>query len=156
MIRRRGFTAVEVVVSILVLAFAAIPIIAMMSSGRRTAALTEYHILAQRRALRYLETLSTFTFNALRTLPRKEGGALKLALPGDESAFPAEYKKKCTAYEEKATLQEVQPGLMKATVEISWALAGANKRIITLHRLFGDESLSLSDSYPLRQKGGGK
>ena len=153
MTRRRGFTAVEVVVSILVLAFAAIPIISMMSSGRRTAALTEYHILAQRRALRYLETMSTYTFNTLRTIPRKEGGALKLNLPGDESAFPKDYRKKCTAYEEKATLLEVRPGLLQATVKVSWELAGQSKKTITLHRLYGDESLSLSDSYPLRQKG---
>ena len=87
----RGFTAVEVVVSILVLAFAAIPIITMMSSGRRAAAMTEYHVLAQRRALRYLETLSTYAFDRLLSLPKGDDGSLIISMPGDESAFPAYY-----------------------------------------------------------------
>ena len=153
MMRRRnaGFSAMEVVVSILVLAFAVLPVLHMMTSGRKTAALTEYHVLAQLRARRILEIFSSYPYEALMNVPQADGGGM--AIPVSDTAFPPEYKKKLARYEEFCFFEELKPGLGLMTVKISWTITGGNSRKYMLQKLLSDEGMSLNDNYPLRQQG---
>ncbi len=148
---KRAFSAIEVVVSIVVLAFAVLPVMNMMTSGRKTAALTEYHVLAQLRARRVLEIFSSYPYEALMNAPQAEGGGL--AIPLTDTAFPPEYKKKLARYDELCIFEELKPGLGLMTVKITWLITGGQERKYLLQKIFCDEGMSLSDDYPLRQQG---
>jgi len=149
----RGFTALEVVVAILVLAVAVLPIIDMTTSGRQAAALTEYHVIAQRRALRILEVYASEPYDRLRRLPRDAEGVVTAPVPFDDPVFPDEYRKKLATCDERVCFQELEPGLGMVTVEIRWRPGGGERRSIERFRFYGDERLSLTDRYPLRQEG---
>ena len=143
----------EIVVSVVILAFAVLPVIHMTTTGRKTAALTEYHILAQIRARRILEAFTSFPYQALKTVPEGEGGGLTVPLPPSEVGFPPEFQEKISRYDEMAFFEEIKPGLGVMTVKIMWTPAGGARREYVLQKIFADEGLSLTDSWPLRQKG---
>jgi len=145
-------SAVEVVISIVILAFAVLPIMNMMTSGRKSATLTEHHVLAQLRARRILEVFSSYPYEALRNVPDSEKGGLQIPLPADELAFPPEYQKNLERYDELCFFEETKPGLGVMTVKISWTVTGA-KREYVLQKIMTDEGASLNDRYPLRQQG---
>ncbi len=143
----------EIIVSVVVLAIAVIPLLWMFVGGRKTAALTEYHVLAQMRARRILEAFASYPYEALKGVTEAEGGGLLVPLPASDSGFPPEYQKRIAMYDELTFFQEAKPGLGRLTVKITWTLASdGKKREYLLHKLVAEEALSLSDSYPLRQK----
>jgi hypothetical protein len=144
----------EVVVSVVILAFAVVPLLQMFQSGRQSAALTEYHVLAQLRARRILESFASFPYAALKALPEAEGGGVAPPLP-PEDGFPPEYRKRVSTYEEMTFFEELSPGLGLLTVKIAWTPADRKKHEYLLQKIVSDEGLSLADRYPLRQKGAG-
>lgn len=151
--QRRGLSAIEVVISIVILAFAVLPVLNMMTSGRKTAALTEYHVLAQLRARRILESFASYPYEALLNLPQAEGGGIELPFAGEDNGFPPEYQQKLARYDELCFFEELEPGLGLMTVKITWLITGGNKREYVLQKLYAHEGMSLTDRYPLRQQG---
>ena len=150
----RGFSTFEILVSVALVSFALIPLINLFVTGRRSATLTEHHILAQMRAQRILEAFASHPYRALAR--DAQGGGLTVPLPASEPAFPPEYREKISAYEEQVSFEEQKPGLGCLVVDIAWTHASDGKRReLHLERLVADESLSLTDSFPLRQKGAG-
>lgn len=144
-------SAMEVIISVVILAFAVLPMINMMVSGRKNAAFTEYQVLAQLRARRILEVFSSHPYEALLNSPRAPDGGLKL--PFDDNGFPPEYHDKLERYDEVCSFEEKKPGLGLMRVEIIWSMSGGDERRYILDKLFYDECLSLTDEYPLRQRG---
>lgn len=136
--------------SIMILAFAVVPIISMTTSGRHAAAMTEYHVLAHKRAQRILEVYQTVPFAKLARQPTDDEGNLIPPFREDSTAFPAEYRKSVESYREQVSYVELNPALGMIRVEIQWTMAGKRKRTYTLHRFYGDETLSLTDQFGLR------
>ena len=150
-----AFSAIEIMISIVVLACALIPILTLMSSGKKSAVLTEYHVLAQMRARRVVETISAYPFKELMKLPASDTGGVKIPGSMVSTAFPAEYENKVKNYEEFLFLENLEEGITLATIIVKWTLATGENRSYELCRIFCDESVGLNGSYPLRQEGAG-
>jgi hypothetical protein len=150
---RKAFSAVEIIVSTVVLALAVIPILTLVSSGQKNAAITEYHVLAQLRARRIIESLMAYPFRELIALPPAESGGVKIPVKLEASVFPGEYKNKVKNYSETLTIEKKGDGAALVTVQVVWKLATGGQKSLELQRLFFDESESLNAFYPLRQQG---
>lgn len=151
----RGFSAIEIVVSTLVLACALIPILTLMSSGKKSAAVTEYHVFAQMRAKRVIESVASYPWKEMMKLPVASTGGVIIPGSMTSTAFPSEYENKIKNYEEFLFLENLEDGISLATVKVKWTLATGDKRTYELCRIFCDESVGLNAIYPLRQEGAG-
>lgn len=153
--RRKAFSAIEIVVSTVVLACALIPILTLMSSGKKSAAITEYHVLAQMRAKRVIEVVSAYPLKEMMKLPLAPTGGVQIPGTMTSTAFPSEYENKIKNYEELLFLENLEEGISLATVKVNWTLATGEQKSYELCRIFCDESVGLNANYPLRQEGAG-
>lgn len=151
---KSGFSAIEIVISVVVLACALIPILTLVSSGKKSAAITEYHVLAQMRARRIIEVVSSYPYKNLTSLPVAETGGIKIPGEMTSTAFPENYQNKIKNYEELLFIENLETGISLATVKVNWTLATGDKRKYELCRIFTDETVGLNAQYPLRQQGG--
>jgi prepilin-type N-terminal cleavage/methylation domain-containing protein len=128
--KRRGFTAVEVIVSVAVLAIAVLPVLMSTNAGARSVRLTEYHVIAQTRAKRLLEAFSTYGLGELKdasagggtlTPPFSEG-----ELNGAGFELPPEYQRKMKDFHEEYTFEQLGPDLGMVEVKISWKIRGVS------------------------------
>ncbi len=126
--KRRGFTAVEVIVAVAVLSIAVIPVFMSTTSGAKNVRLTEYHVIAQSRAKRLLEAYTTYGLEELREL---SGGGGELPPPFsqadlDQKQFdlPPEYRSKMENFSESGVFEDLSADLGLVRVEIQWKIQG--------------------------------
>ena len=111
----RGITAVEVALTVLLLALGVIPVVNMVLSTSREAGFTEAHALAQARAFTLLDCQEALGFSAL---PR---AAEPMELPIPRSAPPRQPAP--GAYTEVLGYRELEDGLGMLSISIRWTLA---------------------------------
>ncbi len=150
----RGFSSVEVIVCVVILAFAVVPIITSISGGRKKATLTEYHALAQMRANLIVEALSAKGFSILAKAANDGGGTLATPLPLDDDTLPEEYRRRIKNFEEEIEFEEVSDGLAVLSVTIRWKLKDKlKKHSFETACIIADRARSLKSVYPLEQTG---
>jgi len=122
---RRGFTAVEVIVAVAVLAIAVIPVFMSTTSSAKNVRLTEYHVIAQARAKRVLEAFSTYSLPELRAA--NSGGSLPAPFADDDLDgggfdLPPEYRRKMENFTEEYSFEELGPDLGLIRVKVQWTV----------------------------------
>lgn len=152
----KAFSSVEVIVCILILAFAVVPLVTSISGGRKKATLTEYHALAQMRANFVLETLQAKGFVKLAEEAGASGGTLTAPIPLSDERLSEAYRRRVSPLEEEITFEEIRDGLAVVRVVIRWKLEDKLRK----HRfetavVVADRTHSIKSVYPLEQKGGG-
>jgi prepilin-type N-terminal cleavage/methylation domain-containing protein len=150
--RRPGFTAVEVIVAVAVLALAVLPVFVSTTSSSKNVRLTEYHVIAQTRAKRLLEAFSTYS---LAELKAASGGGGPLPPPFsraelDGAAFdlPPEYRRKMENFAEEYSFEAMDPDLGMVKVRITWTVESRQLEY-ELFRFVGAPALSKTVSPPL-------
>ncbi len=155
--RLGGFTAIEILVSISILALAFVPVLTMLSSGTRESYYSEYHLLAQTRAETILQLLSTRDLQALMTGP--VGTAVSVAISPEDLKLdlPPSYEARLPAFQQSVTLTPLARGLAEVVVEIDWAMpveqAGAEHHFL-IRRIISHPTLGLESRYIPRQEVG--
>ncbi len=95
MSRRRAVTMIELLVAIVIITMALIPFLSVMLWGREKTELTMDQVVAQNRALSYLEYLHSFRFDQIvppldlppGLLPPLEGFTLEADIPQDSYEY---------------------------------------------------------------------
>lgn len=148
----RGFTAVEVIVAVAVLAVAVLPVFMSTTAGSRMVRLTEFHVIAQTRAKRLLEAFSTYGLEELRALA-PAGGPLPAPftdseLDGAGFDLPPEYRRKMENFQEAYRFELLGPDLGMVEVTLTWKIRGV-EHDYRLFRLFGSTHSSTAPSLGL-------
>lgn len=145
--RRHGFTLVEVMTVILIIAFGLMPIIGLLSSAARQEALDESVVLAQGMALRLTEA----TREELQ-----RAGFTRLERTGGPDAVPLAPGK----FTWELTTEPVDPEayLWRVLVKIRWELPTDRQpepsHAYALETLVSRPEAAFTGSYPYRRGGG--
>lgn len=144
----------EVIVCVLILAFAVVPLVTSISGGRKKATLTEYHALAQMRANFLIETLEARGYRLVAEEAKTSGGTLAAPIPLDDERFPEAYRRRMTPFEEEIQFEELREGLAVLRVTMRWKLEdGLKKHELKASAIMADPARSIKAVYPLEQKG---
>lgn len=151
-----GFSAVEILISISILALACVPVLTMMSSGTRESFQNEFHLIAETRAESLVQTLAARDFQVFSSFPPGTPSVVPEALTTMVLEVPEQYRRKLANFEETVTVTPFGDGLVELAVEIGWVMpdeaAGGTHRF-RLRRLVGKPDVGLSASYVPRQEG---
>lgn len=153
--RRRGFTATEVIVAVAVLALAVLPVFWTTTQGQKQVRLTEYHVIAQARVKRLLEAYATYGLEGLRDSTGGADGPLPAPfdLGSVDSSFelPEEYRRKMENFDESCDLETVTDDLALIRCRVTWTI-GKQNREYRLSRMVGAETLAVPPDPPLNQR----
>lgn len=152
---RRGFTALEVLVSITIVALAFAPVLSMLGSGVRESFFSEYHFIAQTRAESILDLLTARGFHVLPDGPPGTASVL----PETAYALPLlgtdDYRRRLAGFEESVTCTSLEEGLAELTVDIGWLMPdeqGGGNHHYRMRRLVSDPLRGLRAGYTPRQQ----
>jgi len=140
--RRSGFTLVETMISLSLLAISMVGALTMLSSSWDVLHRTQEKMEVNNILKSVLEELRDFTFDEIEELPEtlyfwpSSYGGVFYAYGGDRMYYPTEgdsqvYPVFRYLHQAMGTLhlEQLQPNLMKATVEVDWQSIGGEQRV---------------------------
>lgn len=140
--RRRGFTLVETMISLSLLAISMVGALSMLSSSWDVLHRTQEKMEVNNILKSVLEELRDFTFDELEALPGtlnfwpSSYGGVFSAYGGSRMYYPTEgdsqdYPVFRYLHQAAGTLrlEQLQPNLIKATVEVDWQSIGGEQRV---------------------------
>ncbi len=168
---RLGFSAVEIIMCIVILALALIPIVGSVTQGQKKAILTEHHIIARMRANMIVEMLISRGYVTNKLEADKGGGELKSPFTVDDAdklffEVAPELKQPMKTYTDTITFEEftpsgsgsTKPGLALIAVKTEWTLSDgikaggkAGAHSVTVERFIVNMKQSLNDEAELKQ-----
>lgn len=133
-----GFSLVEVLLAVLILALCLVPVLALNMQQTRGAWFTDCHLAARAHARRVAETLAAQDYDALRQAAASDdegslpsllpAAAAELARLSGEAPLPRHLQAYATSRErftQSVTFEELAPtGLARIVVRVSWAMPG--------------------------------
>ncbi|MBI2943352.1 MAG: prepilin-type N-terminal cleavage/methylation domain-containing protein [Candidatus Wallbacteria bacterium] len=151
---RRAFTAVEVLVSVAILAIALVPVLSMLTSGTKESAYGEYHMIAQTRAETIMQLLACRDWQAWENLPKGVASPVPEALTTLAVELPEDFRTRLAGFEETVTCTPIDNGLVELSVELAWLLPGEGAQQshqFRLRRLLAKPDAGLAADYAPRQ-----
>lgn len=140
--RRSGFTLLETMISLSLLAISMVGALSMLSSSWDVLHRTQEKLEVNNILKSVLEELRDFTFDQLEALPQtlyfwpSSYGGVFYAHGGSRMYYPTEgdsqaYPVFRYLHETEGTLrlEQLQPNLIKATVEVDWQSIGGEQRV---------------------------
>ncbi|MBI3894099.1 MAG: prepilin-type N-terminal cleavage/methylation domain-containing protein [Candidatus Wallbacteria bacterium] len=152
--RASGFTAVEVLVSIAILAIALVPVLTMLISGNKESAYGEYQMIAQTRAESILQVLACRDWQAFAGFPQGTPTVVPETLTSSAIELPEDFRRRLAGFEETVTFTPLDGGLAEVAVDIAWLLPGEgaeSNHQFRLRRLMSRPDAGLAASYVPRQ-----
>lgn len=148
----KGFTAIELMLALVILSLGLMPVFGMMTAGTRQSHFSEYSLFASARAHRIIETFTTFDYRHFESMGDEADLDISKAIFGEDPPLPAEYLAKLDrdGYSETASWKTLDNGLGVITVVIEWTFPadaegrGGKPHTFTLKRFISQPDLSFS------------
>jgi len=150
----KGFSMTEIIIAFGILAMAMIPVFSMLQSGSQKTSFSDYYIFAHIRAMRIADAVASYPYNQLVGFSNIGSADKLVQIDAAGMVIPEEYQKRLNQaeYEEDLFFQELDDGIGKLEVNISWKFPGPAQKLrtYTLKRLIRRRDYSLSTNFNLQ------
>lgn len=144
---RRAFSLVEILIAFGILAACVLPVITMLQSGQKKSAFNEFYLFGHIRAMRMLERLSSYPYEAIVTSCNNTDGMVDV--------IPEEYLNRIQMedFKEECVVDtfDVPDGLYRLTAIVHWKVPGSMdmRKSYQISRLMRKKRQALLSDYSL-------